>query len=111
MTPTRRARRAGWALAGVAAVGLRPHHISTRSTVRPVEPGELTGYDIEIFPTAAMIAPGRRLRLTMTTYDFPHLVPTAPARRALAGGTYRLHQGGPTPSYLLLPLADPDALD
>ncbi len=90
---------------------LRPHHISTRSAVRPVEPGELTGYDIEIFPTAAMIAPGHRLRLTLTTYDFPHLVPTAPARRALAGGTYRLHQGGPTPSFLLLPLADPDALD
>lgn len=89
---------------------LRPHHVSTRSAVRPVEPGELTGYDIEIFPTAAMIAPGHRLRLTLTTYDFPHLVPTAPARRALAGGTYRLHQGGPTPSFLLLPLADPDGL-
>lgn len=90
---------------------LRPHHVSTRSAVRPVEPGELTGYDIEIFPTAAMIAPGHRLRLTVTSYDFPHLVPTAPARRALAGGTYRLHQGGPTPSFLLLPLADPDTLD
>ncbi|RAU98708.1 peptidase S15 [Mycolicibacter senuensis] len=89
---------------------LRPHHVSTRSAVRPVEPGELTGYDVEIFPTAAMIAPGHRLRLTVTSYDFPHLVPTAPARRALAGGTYRLHQGGPTPSFLLLPLADPDAL-
>ncbi len=90
---------------------LRPHHISTRDAVRPVEPGEVTGYDIEIFPTAALIAPGHRLRLTLTTYDFPHLVPTAPARRALAGGTYRLHQGGPTPSFLLLGLADPDALN
>jgi len=90
---------------------LRPHHISTRSAVRPVEPGEPTGYDIEIFPTAALIAPGHRLRLTLTTYDFPHLVPTAPARQALAGGTYQLHQGGRTPSFLLLPLADPDALD
>lgn len=90
---------------------LRPHHISTRSAVRPVEPGEPTGYDIEIFPTVALIAPGHRLRLTLTTYDFPHLVPTAPARQALAGGTYQLHQGGRTPSFLLLPLADPDALD
>ena len=90
---------------------LRPHHISTRAAVRPVEPGELTGYDIEIFPTAALIAPGHRLRLTLTTYDFPHLVPTAPARRALAGGIYRLQQGGPDPSFLLLGLADPDTLD
>lgn len=90
---------------------LRPHHISTRAAVRPVEPGELTRYDIEIFPTAALIAPGHRLRLTLTTYDFPHLVPTAPARQALAGGLYHVHQGGPTPSFLLLPLTDPDSLD
>lgn len=90
---------------------LRPHHISSRSAVTPVVPGESTGYDIEIFPTAALIAPGHRLRLTVTTYDFPHLVPAAPARQALAGGLYRVHQGGTAPSFLLLPLADPDSLD
>lgn len=90
---------------------LRPHHISTRAAVRPVEPGKLTRYDIEIFPTAALIAPGHRLRLTLTTYDFPHLVPTEPARRALAGGIYRVRHGGSDASYLLLPLADPATLD
>ena len=31
----------------------------------------------------------------------------APARRALIGGSY---QGGPTPSHLLIPVADPDSL-
>jgi putative CocE/NonD family hydrolase len=87
---------------------LRPHHFSTRSAAKPVVPGELTRYDLEIFPTAAMIEPGHRLRLTLTTYDFPHLVPTKPARRALTGGSYQLHQGGPTPSHLLIPVADPD---
>ncbi|WP_102143588.1 CocE/NonD family hydrolase [Mycobacterium hubeiense] len=85
---------------------LRPHHISTREAVKPVVPGELTRYDIEIFPTAAVIEPGHCLRLTMTTYDFPHLVPTKPARRALAGGEYRLRQGGATPSHVVIPLAD-----
>ena len=89
---------------------LRPHHVSTRSAVAPVVPGEVTRYDVEIFPTAALIAPGHRLRLTLTTYDFPHLVPTKPARRALTGGRYRLHQGGATPSHILVPLADPDAI-
>jgi uncharacterized protein len=88
---------------------LRPHHFSTQSAVQPVVPGEVTRYDVEVFPTAAMIEPGHRLRLTVTTYDFPHLVPTTPARRALAGGSYQLHQGGPTPSHLLIPLADPDS--
>ena len=88
---------------------LRPHHFSTRSAVKPVVPGEVTRYDVEVFPTAALIEPGHRLRLTVTTYDFPHLVPTKPARRALAGGSYQLHQGGPAPSQLLIPVADPDS--
>ncbi|MGH3544097.1 MAG: CocE/NonD family hydrolase, partial [Mycobacterium sp.] len=39
---------------------LRPHHFSTRSAVQPVVPGEVTRYDIEIFPTAALIAPAHR---------------------------------------------------
>jgi putative CocE/NonD family hydrolase len=86
---------------------LRPHHFSTRAAERPVVPGEVTRYDVEIFPTAALIAPGHQLRLTLTTYDFPHLVPTKPARRALAGGRYRVHQGGPTPSQIIVSLADP----
>ena len=90
---------------------LRPHHISTRAAVKPVVPGELTRYDIEIFPTAALLKSGHRLRLTLTTFDFPHLVPTEPARRALIGGSYQLHQGGPTPSHLLIPVADPASLD
>jgi predicted acyl esterase len=90
---------------------LKPHHISTRAGVKPVVPGELTRYDVEIFPTAALIEPGHRLRLTVATFDFPHLVPTAPARRNLAGGTYRLHHGGPTPSHLLILVADPDRFD
>ena len=85
---------------------LRPHHISTRAAAQPVVPGELTRYDVEIFPTAAFIGAHHRLRLTLTTYDFPHLVPTKPARRALAGGRYQLRQGGSTPSYLVVPLAD-----
>ncbi|WP_026357087.1 CocE/NonD family hydrolase [Mycobacterium sp. 141] len=88
---------------------LRPHHISTRAAVVPVVPGQLTRYDIEVFPTAALIEAGHRLRLTLTTYDFPNLVPTKPARRALAGGVYQLRQGGQSPSQILIPLADPAA--
>jgi uncharacterized protein len=90
---------------------LRPHHFSTRSAAKPVVPGELTRYDVEIFPTAAVLGAGHQLRLTLTTFDFPHLVPPVPARRALAGGSYQLHQGGLTPSHLLIPVADPDSVD
>ena len=86
---------------------LRPQHPSTKSAAEPVVPGELTRYDVEIFPTAANLAPGHRLRLTLTTYDFPHLVPTRPQRAALAGGVYRISQGGIHASHLVVPLADP----
>ncbi|HEU0189859.1 MAG TPA: CocE/NonD family hydrolase [Mycobacterium sp.] len=89
---------------------LLPHHIHTRAATEPVVPGELTRYDIEIFPTAALLEAGHRLRLTVTSYDFPHLVPTKPAQRALAGGSYQIRQGGPTPSQILIPLADPASL-
>jgi putative CocE/NonD family hydrolase len=88
---------------------LRPHHLSTRAATKPVVPGELTRYDIEVFPTAALIDTDHRLRLTLTTHDFPHLVATTPARRALVGGTYRIRQGGSTPSHIVIPLADPAA--
>jgi putative CocE/NonD family hydrolase len=90
---------------------LRPQHISTRQAAAPVVPGELTRYDIEVFPTAALLAPGHRLRLTVTTYDFPHLVPTRPQRTALTGGTYRISQGGVHASHLVVPLADPATME
>lgn len=101
-------RDRSWFLPG--GIVLRPQHRSTRAAVEPVEPGVLTRYDIEIFPTAALIAADHRLRLTLTSYDFPHLVPTGSARAALAGGRYRIGQGGSDASYLVIPLADPDAL-
>lgn len=89
---------------------LRPHHLSTRAACTPVEPGELTRYDLEIFPTAAWLRAGHRLRLTVTSFDFPQLVPARPAQRALAGGRYELQQGGAEASYLLVPLVDADTL-
>lgn len=89
---------------------LRPHHSYTRAAAQPVVPGELTRYDIEIFPTAALIEPGHRLRLALTTYDFPSLVPIKSQRAALASGSYRVRQGGIHASSLLVPLADPESM-
>lgn len=89
---------------------LRPQHLCTRAACTPVVPGELTRYDVEVFPTAAWLDAGHRLRLTVTTFDFPQLVPTRPAQQALAGGRYEVEQGGVDASYLLVSLVDPDTL-
>ena len=60
-----------------------------RAAATPVVPGELTRYDIEVFPTLATVPAGHRIRLTLTTSDTPHLAPTAPSFLGLLGGCVR----------------------
>ncbi|HVU91976.1 MAG TPA: CocE/NonD family hydrolase, partial [Jatrophihabitans sp.] len=53
-----------------------PYHPYTRAAARAVPVGAVTRYDVEVFPTYATIAAGHRVRVTVTTTDFPHLLPT-----------------------------------
>jgi putative CocE/NonD family hydrolase len=79
---------------------LLPYHPYTRSSTAPVVPGALTRYDIEIFPTFATIPAGHSIRVTISTADAPHLVPTAPDAAKLAGGVYTLDHTPAAASYL-----------
>jgi len=90
---------------------LRPYHASRADTVRPVVPGETSRYDLEIFPTTALIAEGHHIRIAITTSDFPHLTPNTSSLRKLTGGVYELHEGGKYASYAVVPLADPAAFN
>jgi hypothetical protein len=83
---------------------IMPYHPYTEASARPVQPGEVTRYDVEVFPTYATIASGHRIRVTVSTADFPHLLPTAPALANLAGGVYRLQRGGTDASSITIPL-------
>ena len=74
-----------------------PYHPYTAASKRPVPAGTVTRFDIEIRPTFAELAAGHRLRLTLTTYDFPHLVPTQPARRALSRRALTRDAAPPSP--------------
>jgi putative CocE/NonD family hydrolase len=87
---------------------LLPYHPYTEASALPVVPGQLTRYDIEVFPTFARVAAGHRLRLTLTTSDTPHLLPTVPELERLAGGIYSLQRNAAAASYVELPVA-PDA--
>ena len=86
-----------------------PYHPYSKSSVKPVTPGKVTRYDIEIFPTLADIAPGHRLRLTITTSDTPHLLPSPAQALNLAGGVYQVQRNASAASYVEVPLADPEA--
>jgi putative CocE/NonD family hydrolase len=81
-----------------------PYHPYTKASAHAVKPGAVTRYDIEVFPTYSTIAAGHRIRVTLTTTDFPHLVPTPPQIAKLLGGTYLVQRTGTAPSSVTMPL-------
>jgi uncharacterized protein len=83
---------------------LLPNHPYTQASQRAVTPGQLTRYDIEVFPTYATIAASHRIRITLSTADTPHLVPTVPALADLAGGVYSVRISPSHGSAVELPL-------
>lgn len=83
---------------------LQPYHSYSQATLQPVVPGQMTRYDIEIFPTAVKIPAGYRLRLTLTNYDAPHLLPTTEQAPKLAGGTYSVSREPDAASFINVPL-------
>jgi predicted acyl esterase len=77
-----------------------PYHAYTKASARPVTPGAVTAYQIQIFPTLATIATGDRLRLTLSTTDTPHLTPLPGQLPKLAGGVYTIERSPAAPSSL-----------
>jgi putative CocE/NonD family hydrolase len=90
-----------WTVDGIT---LLPYHPYTLSSARPVTPGKVTEYQIEIFPTLATIAAGNRLRLTLSTADTPHLSPLPGELPQLAGGLYTIERSAAAPSSLTMEL-------
>jgi hypothetical protein len=83
---------------------VKPGHTFTKASSQAVTPGKLTRYDIEVFPTYDTVAKGHRIRVTLSTADSPHLVPTAPALANLVGGAYQVQISPTAPSAVELPL-------
>jgi hypothetical protein len=81
-----------------------PYHPYTKVAQQAVVPGQVTRYDIEIFPTVDTLAPGHRLRVTIATSDFPHALPTAVQLPSLLGGLYTIEHSPSAPSSIELPL-------
>ena len=79
---------------------LIPYHPYTLGSSRAVTPGQVTRYDVEIFPTFATIAAGHSLRVTISTADSPHLSATAPELANLAGGVYTVQRTPAAASYV-----------
>ncbi len=89
---------------GANGTYLMPFHPYTQASATPVTPGAVTRYDVEVFPTDDTVAPGHRIRVTVSTVDFPHLLPTAAELPALLGGVYTVQRTPAAPSSITLPL-------
>lgn len=84
---------------------LMPVHPYTRTSSLPVTPGQLTRFDIAVFPTFAEIPEGWSLRVTLTTGDSPHLGPTEAQTPNLVGGVYEVQHSSEAASFISVPLA------
>ncbi len=82
-----------------------PYHPYTQASVSPVPVGKVVRYDIEVFPTTAMLAAGHRLRLTLTTADIPHLLASPAQVTQLVGGLYEIERNANDASFLEAPLS------
>jgi uncharacterized protein len=83
---------------------LLPYHPYTSAAQTAVVPGQVTRYDVEVFPTYDTLEPGHRLRITIATSDFPHALPAATQLPDLTGGVYQLEHTTTYPSSVELPL-------
>ncbi len=83
-----------------------PWHPYTSASARATNPGRPIRLDIEVYPTVARIAPGDRLRLTLTAGDTA-LQPSPVQISRLAGGRYSILRGA---SSITLPMASPASL-
>jgi putative CocE/NonD family hydrolase len=89
----------------------RPWHRLTRNARRPVTPGEIVEYRIEILPTANLFKAGHRICLEITSADLPtgvsgmtnvEYIPyhISSSRTTL----HKIHRDVDHPSHLLLPI-------
>jgi uncharacterized protein len=88
-----------WTAGGVTIL---PFHPYTKASAKPVTPGAVTEYQIQLFPTLATIAAGNSLRLTLSSTDTPHLTPLPGDLPKLAGGVYTIARTPSAPSSLNL---------
>jgi predicted acyl esterase len=83
---------------------LQTYHPFTKAAQLRVTPGKVMGIDVEVFPTGAVLRAGHRLRITVQSFDTPHLSPTVPELGDGAGGVITLHHSPEYPSRLVLPV-------
>ncbi|MBW8484910.1 CocE/NonD family hydrolase [Actinomadura parmotrematis] len=81
-----------------------PYHPFTKASAKAMPKNAPVGVDVEVFPIAATVQPGHRLRVSVQTADFPHLFPDLPQLGNSLGGGVRIWHDAAHPSWVALPV-------
>lgn len=82
---------------------IQPFHPFTEEATKPVDPGTVERYLVELVPSAATLPAGHRLRLTIATADTPAILPSIEQILTNAP-TMTIHWGSEYPSAVLVPI-------
>jgi putative CocE/NonD family hydrolase len=85
---------------------IQPFHPFTKAAQKKLAAGEVAPIDVEVFPTAAKIMPGHKLRMSVQAFDIPHLLPTLPDLLGTLT-VMRIHSSAAYPSELTIPTVQP----
>jgi putative CocE/NonD family hydrolase len=88
---------------------IQPWHPFTQVAALPVVPGRPMLLPVEVFPTSFSLAPGHRLRITVSPFDVPHALPPLPIGLRTLGGTVRILSDAAHPSSVVLPVIGPSS--
>ena len=89
---------------------IQPWHPFTQESVDPPGAGNVVLVPIEIFPTAALIKKGHRLRISVGASDFPHGLPPLPSAVNQLPGVLTIHSDAEHPSSIVLPVVSAGSL-
>lgn len=83
---------------------VQPYHPYTRASAKAMPKNTPVAVDVEVFPIAAEIKPGHRLRVSIQTGDFPHLFPPLPQLGRSIGKGVKIWHDPAHPSWVALPV-------
>ncbi|HET7035530.1 MAG TPA: CocE/NonD family hydrolase [Thermomicrobiaceae bacterium] len=89
---------------------LRASYRRSLAAPEPLTPGEVTRFDVELWPTHHAFLPGHRLRVTVTSSDFPWFARSMNRFGPLKSlgeprvATNTIHHGASSPSRIRLPV-------
>lgn len=90
---------------------IQPWHAFTSASALPVTPGEIVKVPVEIFPNAALIRKGHKLRISISASNQAQGIWTTPAQARANGGITTIYNDASHPSSIVMPYVPTSTLN